>query len=186
MAMTHLLADAVGELKLVSGARSSGFYHDVAGVPIIPQHVAERFMRAIREAIELRRSTAIRVPTDDWDFGQLITIRPAREERHAMIALIDLGAPVRGLSVAMLIDMFGLTRAEAEIAIALHAGQEPDEIARRRAVALETVRGQVKSLLSKSGARNQKRLVALLSRIALSLPQGGEQPEDPALVMAGI
>jgi DNA-binding NarL/FixJ family response regulator len=67
---------------------------------------------------------------------------------------------------------------QKEIALALHAGLETHEIASLRGVSLETVRWQIKALLGKTNSRNQKRFIALLSRIALALPQGSP-PGDP-------
>lgn len=176
MSAIHLLSQNTGTLRLVGGTGRLLISLDANGQPMIPRAFEKRLAKAVRVAIENDVSTAIMAPDDDLEFGCLITVRRAREPDHALISMIDLSAPPGSLSSAMLIDMFGLTRSEANIALALYAGREADEIAELRSVSIGTVRSQVKSLLSKTKSRNQKRLVALFSRIALSLP---DQTGDP-------
>jgi DNA-binding CsgD family transcriptional regulator len=53
----------------------------------------------------------------------------------------------------------GLTRAEAEVAIAIGEGAALAEVAEARGVSIHTVRQQVKSALSKTGGRRQSDLV---------------------------
>lgn len=64
--------------------------------------------------------------------------------------------------------IFGLTQTEAEIAKDLTAGLTLKEIAGKRGRALETVRQQLKSVMSKTGARRQAELVK--SVLALGVP----------------
>lgn len=70
---------------------------------------------------------------------------------------------------AVLGDLYRLTPAEAEVANGVLMGFSLDEIASLRRVSVGTVRGQLKSILSKTGTERQSELVALL----MSLPQGG-------------
>lgn len=65
-------------------------------------------------------------------------------------------------SALVLQTAFGLTGAEAEVALLLAAGHAVEAIARRRAVADSTVRSQVKSIFSKLGISRQMELAALL------------------------
>ena len=58
-----------------------------------------------------------------------------------------------------------MTEAETEIALQLYAGKSPEEIASARGVSVATVRTQIKSLLTKSGARRQVQLVARLGQM---------------------
>ena len=60
---------------------------------------------------------------------------------------------------------FGLTRSEAEVAVALSAGQIITEIAALRAVSVHTVRNQVKSALSKTNSRRQAELTRLIETL---------------------
>ncbi len=66
----------------------------------------------------------------------------------------------------LLIDLFGLTRSEAEVAVALAGGVTAEEVARTRAVTLDTVRSQIRAILRKTGAsglRDFERIIALSS-----------------------
>lgn len=67
---------------------------------------------------------------------------------------------------AIVASAFGLTRAEARIAIAFALGLSVEQIAERRCKAVSTVRSQVKSMLAKMGCTRQSEVV---SRV-LSLP----------------
>jgi DNA-binding CsgD family transcriptional regulator len=58
----------------------------------------------------------------------------------------------------------GLTRAEAEVALALAEGLTPAEIAEARGASVHTVRNQIKAAMSKCGARRQSDLVGLVLR----------------------
>lgn len=61
--------------------------------------------------------------------------------------------------------VYGLTAAETDIALQLFAGRSAEDIAQSRAVTVQTVRTQIKSLLAKSGARRQVELVAQLGQM---------------------
>jgi DNA-binding CsgD family transcriptional regulator/PAS domain-containing protein len=58
--------------------------------------------------------------------------------------------------------LFDLSTVEAELAVALCAGQSPDEIASERGRALSTVRSQIRSLFAKTGTHRQADLIGLL------------------------
>lgn len=66
---------------------------------------------------------------------------------------------------AILRSVYGMTAAETEIALDLLAGKSPEEIATGRTASVATVRTQIKSVLTKAGARRQIELVARLGRI---------------------
>jgi DNA-binding CsgD family transcriptional regulator len=59
----------------------------------------------------------------------------------------------------------GLSRAEAEVVLALWEGRTITEIAEARGLSVHTLRNQVKSALSKTGSRRQIDLVALVERV---------------------
>lgn len=65
----------------------------------------------------------------------------------------------------ILLAQFGLTRSEAEVAVALNAGHMIAEIAAFRAVSVHTVRNQVKSVLSKTSSRRQAELTRLIESL---------------------
>lgn len=68
-------------------------------------------------------------------------------------------------SIDGLAAKLGLTQSEAQIALALADGHTLAEIAEARSASIHTVRNQVKSALSKTGARRQSDLVALIERL---------------------
>lgn len=59
---------------------------------------------------------------------------------------------------------FALTPAECAIAVGLQRGLAPDDIAADRGVSIETVRSQIRGLMTKTDTRRQSELVALLGR----------------------
>lgn len=63
-------------------------------------------------------------------------------------------------------QVFGLTDAEAAIALALSCGRDIDEIAQMRGVRPGTIRNQMKLIFTKTNTRRQAELVALLLRYA--------------------
>ncbi|KXU86994.1 hypothetical protein CI15_16685 [Paraburkholderia monticola] len=83
--------------------------------------------------------------------------------------------------VGLLIDLFGLTRAEAEVAVALAGGVTAEDVARTRRVSLDTVRSQIRTVLRKTGAsglRDFERLIALSSTMHTSGSLYVRCPED--------
>jgi len=65
----------------------------------------------------------------------------------------------------VLIDLFGLSRAEARVAASLTEGKTLPVIAEMNGVKLSTVQTQLKRALDKTGARRQTDLIALISRV---------------------
>jgi DNA-binding CsgD family transcriptional regulator len=68
---------------------------------------------------------------------------------------------------ATLIQLFGLTRVEAEIALSLGQGMSVHEIAADRNVSYETARAHLKSILRKTDTNRQSELSLLLSNIRM-------------------
>jgi DNA-binding CsgD family transcriptional regulator/PAS domain-containing protein len=79
----------------------------------------------------------------------LISLRSAREQP----AFVE----------ASIASLFGLSPAQAAIAIAVHAGKTPEEIAAERGVRISTVRSHLAQIFARTGAENQRDLVRLLS-----------------------
>ena len=75
---------------------------------------------------------------------------------------------VRGLNhddsqlVGALRAGFKLTAAEAEVALMLAEGQEPQTIAEARSVSINTVRSQLRNIYDKLGVKRQSELAARL------------------------
>ena len=103
------------------------------------------------------------VPPEDAD-GDL----PAEDEAErvpgqALLTLRHLGrVPASPRRVAAL---FGLTRAEADVAIAVAAGQQVSAVAAGRGVSASTVQAQVRSAMGKAGVPGLQELSQLLARL---------------------
>jgi DNA-binding CsgD family transcriptional regulator len=132
-----------------------------------PDFVA-RLRAAIKAAINERRREVL-LCRDDSPTGSLVLVRPAREPDRAIVRLEPLEAGPPQLNIATLIDLFGIAPSEAEIAVALASDRSVVEIAGARSVRVETVRGQIKSLLRKMELNSQKQLVRVLTLVAAAL-----------------
>ncbi len=81
---------------------------------------------------------------------------------RAALYLLGSEAPALGeAGQRRLAGLFGLTGAETEITEAILKGQSVTDIADKRGVAVETVRGQVKAVLAKTQTRRQSDLTRL-------------------------
>lgn len=88
--------------------------------------------------------------------------------RQIVLIVSDLNGSDPGLA-SRLGQLYGLSTAEAAIALLLAEGLSLTEIADRRATAIGTVRAQTKAVASKLGAGRQSEIV----RLVLSLPRFG-------------
>jgi DNA-binding CsgD family transcriptional regulator len=127
--------------------------------------LAHRLRAAIKAAIVERRREVL-LWRDDSAAGSLLLVRPAREPDRAIVRLEPLEAGPPQLNIVTLIDLFGVAPSEAEIAVALASDRSVAEIAGARGVRVETVRGQIKSLLRKMELNSQKQLVRVLTLVA--------------------
>ena len=66
---------------------------------------------------------------------------------------------------SLISDVFGLTRAEAEVAAMVVQGKSLAVIADERGIARVTVRNQMRTILAKTGTHRQSELVALLAKL---------------------
>jgi DNA-binding CsgD family transcriptional regulator len=128
------------------------------------QRLGEQIRDASRD--ERRGLTLLR---DGAGTGQLVTVRPGHAPGHATVLVEALETVTTRLDSALLVELFGLAPAEAEIALGLTNDQSIFEIAAVRRVQPETVRGQVKSLLRKMCLSSQKQLVRMLTRLDMAL-----------------
>jgi len=91
-----------------------------------------RLNDAVLRAVRSRSTSSVRWRTSDDIIGKIISVRPAHEKGLAVIAVTDLDAPSGTISIALLMDIFELTRAEAEIAASLFCKSDLADIARER------------------------------------------------------
>jgi DNA-binding CsgD family transcriptional regulator len=91
---------------------------------------------------------------------------PVDDRRLAMIIIVD---PARYVpSERDLVDLFGLSPAEARVAAALMTGKSLADISAASGVQITTVRTQLRSILRKVGVKRQFDLVRILSSTGIS------------------
>jgi len=71
----------------------------------------------------------------------------------------------------LLIQTFGLTPAEADVAVGIVSGKSLTDIAAERGVKVGTVRAHSKTLFSKTHTRGQADLTGMLTRMSFLVPQ---------------
>ena len=130
----------------------------------------ERISAGVVDALRTRRPSAV-LQREEFaeSVGQLIIIRPARETDQVVITIETLDPGCSGLTAGHVSDLFRLSPSEADIALALFHDENPAEIAQTRGVQLETVRGQIKTVLHKVGVTSQKQLLRVLSQVAAAI-----------------
>lgn len=75
-------------------------------------------------------------------------------------------------------SLYGITAAEAKVAVSLANGLSLQQISEQQGTELETVRSQLKSVFAKMGVRKQQDVIRILLAGALGIRQ--EQPDEPA------
>jgi DNA-binding NarL/FixJ family response regulator len=91
--------------------------------------------------------------------------RPGLAGGFALVVARELAQPLQ-LRRGILSDLYGLTHAEAVVAVSLAGGRTAEDVARARQVSLDTVRTQVRTVLRKANAANLRdfeRILALVS-----------------------
>ncbi len=117
----------------------------------------------------------------------MVTPILGRSEHSSIVdaaAIIFISDPeIRDVSIVnVLMEMYGLTPAEAELAQFLSQGNSLEETAKARHVTLNTVRGQLKQIFAKTNTNRQGELLQLLlSGVASvdSLPGIGNSDSPP-------
>lgn len=123
---------------------------------------------AVVEALRVRR------PSGRPDLGLLVRLVPQyawSEGRHAPAVAVFISDPgQRGEpSEQLLIQLFGLTRAEAALATRLSRGLQLQEAADQLHISLHTARTQLKAIFAKTGVSRQAELVRLLVKSVATL-----------------
>lgn len=88
---------------------------------------------------------------------------------HAGLVLLRLAAMHRFAAAAVgerLRRLFGLSEAEAQVAVQLACGASLENIAAARGVSVDTVRAQVRSVFHKTGLHRQGELICVVGRLA--------------------
>lgn len=85
---------------------------------------------------------------------------------RALVTLRRIDAAVHAdPAIEVLRSLYGLTLAEAQVAIAIAHGDSPTAIAASRGTARETVRSQIKQIMGKLGVRRQSGIAALVASL---------------------
>lgn len=88
---------------------------------------------------------------------------PAIGRTAAALVIIKDLADEQPPAAEWLKTLWGLTEAEAQVAVSLFAGHDAEEIAVQRSVGITTVRTQIRQILAKTGASNLRDLVRRLA-----------------------
>ncbi len=184
LSMAAFVCDANGRVRNLTSAAealvASGQGLELRQGRLLPMHDADA--RSLDEAIRAISGGARQVHAPAL---RTVVVRgPAPSDPATVIDVIAL--PQRGLELigsprvllvargrhhddshktAILQSLYGLTAAEADIALQLVAGKPVDAIATGRGVSTGTVRLQIKTLLAKVGVSRQVELVARLGAL---------------------
>jgi DNA-binding CsgD family transcriptional regulator/PAS domain-containing protein len=142
----------------------------------------ERLQEILRSAIsaqlagETSMTRALRVsrPSGLPDLGLVIRPIPTREwaegQSNPCIAVFISDPQAKeNASQQMLAELFGLTPAEANLAIKLARGMSLAEVSAEQNISQHTARAQLKSIFAKTGASRQAELVRLVLKSVASL-----------------
>jgi DNA-binding NarL/FixJ family response regulator len=133
--------------------------------------LADALARATAAREPAVTSTLVERPGAAGDY--LVTVSPAVASSKAAIVMFrdpefsDPSTPER------LRSLFGLSPAEASVAVALSEGWSVEQIAERQDKSPNTVRVQVQALLAKTGLGRQADLVRLVLNLPQSFPSSG-------------
>lgn len=182
MAVGVVVLDEKGRILFANRAASEfhdaqdGFALTAVGPGASHRALAPKVAEAIAAAI--RAPTPQRSPCATLSLERpsgrkpyAMTISAARDLsswRHIAAVLVLITDPERSPegSMSALARDYDLTAAEIDVTLALAQGLSIAETADRRHVSVETVRSQVKTAMSKCGARRQSDLVRLVSTLS--------------------
>lgn len=141
-----------------------------ASEPSLGDVLRKALERADRGASSSALPVVARTPDEE---GLLITLAPLGDTtpmwgmlaRPSVLVLIRSRSRQRMVTASQLMQLFGLTPAEARVARALAQGQSLEEYATDSAISLATARTQLRSVLGKTGTTRQPDLVRLLVSI---------------------
>lgn len=121
--------------------------------------------RALAVACATHQASAVLLPEPGSEHPPLVGLVLPMTQAGALLLVKD--PSCAALPQAMMLrQVFGLTQAEARLTEALAAGQSLEEIGEHRGISRATLRVQLRSVMSKTGARRQGELIALAHRVA--------------------
>lgn len=113
----------------------------------------------------------LRLTAGDGKTGLLVLITPLPRSLYEVYgpahALVSLRSPWDrpSFAEATLSALFGLSPAQAAIALALHAGKSPEQIAAERRVRISTLRTHLADIFARTGTDNQRDLLRLMGLV---------------------
>lgn len=118
-----------------------------------------RFQELVSSSLRQRSTTEALIPTcdDTWFASATPVIGKPNLALLRLTAMHQLAPGIR----SRLEHLYGLTRAEAELTVLLAKGESLEAIAAARAVKLDTVRTQLRTVYKKTGTHRQGELVCL-------------------------
>ncbi len=147
-------------------------------------------LRSAARAVSTPGDVALLVarPSGKQPFALLVApLRPVREEEdiaeaRMTVLLADLDGR-SGVLAPRLMQLFGLSRAEARIAAGIAEGRRLQEIAQASDVRMPTVRTQLRAALKKIGVARQADLVRVVLTLPATLPPrpGDDAAREPDL-----
>ena len=129
---------------------------------------------ALRKTLELNRPHHLNLGGTNGNPHCCVTVMPVPERDPLnltgfgvrLIVLIIDNTRQRVATVRQLMELFGLTSAEARVARAITQGEDIDYYAKVEGLKKTTIRTQLQSAMTKTGASKQKDLVRLVLSIA--------------------
>ncbi len=133
------------------------------------QSLAAMIAQAALKDWEGRRAGSQRLEASGRSLPLTVTATPLRPQHTSVFrrgppVLVCVTDPAAAAAMpdAKLAQMFGLTKAESWLALALHSGLSLREAATRREVSINTARVQLTSIMAKTGTHRQVDLIRLL------------------------
>ena len=157
--------NAAGEKAI---ARGCGLVVRNGFLAALDGHVAGALALLIRDASNGGSGGALRLRAGADDYANVL-VAPLPPQNtwpgsgsRTLVAFRLSGAPTN-LSAHLLMSSFGLSRGEAQVAMALMEGKSGEEIALARGVKATTIKSQLQSIFLKTGTNSQRELVRFLS-----------------------
>jgi DNA-binding CsgD family transcriptional regulator/PAS domain-containing protein len=155
-------------------SKQDGVAADARGVRLANADLTGRLVLALVRG----QAVTLRAPRPSGASPYAVVVAPCGEQgsasaggASALLYVLDSDAQ-HAPPATLLRDLFGLTPAEARLALELAHGASPRDAANRLGVTWNTTRTQLKAVLAKTGTNRQAALVRLLA--ALSVVQDRE------------
>lgn len=129
--------------------------------------ISYELTRAVQAGAQAERSTGLVLLPRLGRLPLMMVVAPLRSERHEagpLSAVLFAFDPERvpTATATVLRELFSLSSAESELALALCSGKTLADAASARGTSVHTSRTQLKSIFNKTGTRRQSDLVSLL------------------------